>query len=88
MSVLSLNHLVSREPIGHSCEVHIYCDNPKITPSKLPFDLSDYKNIRFLNSQSRCWVSLAIDKKALQEYDYLFPIITQTVIKYADLATR
>jgi hypothetical protein len=63
---MTLNHLISREPMGHSCEVQIFCDNPRVTPAKLPIDLNDYKAIRFLNNQSRCWLSLAVDRTALQ----------------------
>jgi hypothetical protein len=31
---------------------------------------------------------MSIKNKALEEYDYLFPVITQTITTYADLFTK
>lgn len=62
----ALNNLINKEPIGMSCEVKIYCDNPKVKAEKLTFDFNDYKTLRFLNNNSKCWCTISIDKNQLQ----------------------
>lgn len=51
-------------------------------------DFNDYRTLRFLNSNSKCWLALKINKVGLEEYDYLFPVITQIVVKYSDIFTK
>ena len=88
LSFLSLNKLINREPIGHSCEIKIHSDNPKIVPENLPFKNIDYSSIRFLHNSSKNWLALNIKPNSLQEYDYLFPIITQTITIYSDFLAK
>ncbi|CAM6000708.1 unnamed protein product [Sphagnum balticum] len=63
VSMLSLRNLINLEPVGDPCKVKVYCDNPKVVPSKLNNDLSDYSSLRFLNSNSKCWAQLSIRKE-------------------------
>jgi len=62
MSMRSLNNLISLEPVGHPYTIKLYCDSSIVTCTKLTSDLIDYRSLRFLNSNSKCWIQLAIKK--------------------------
>ena len=54
----------------------------------MPFKNIDYSSIRFLHNSSKNWLALNIKPNSLQEYDYLFPIITQTITIYSDFLAK
>jgi hypothetical protein len=66
----------------------MFNDNPKIIIDKLKYDNMDYRNLRFLNSNSKSWVQMTVDKSKLYEGDYLFSVMTQLVITYDDVFTK
>ncbi len=63
-------------------------DNPNITIDKLKYDNMDYRNLRFLNSNSKSWIQMNVDKSKLYEGDYLFSVMTQLIITYDDVFTK
>ena len=41
-----------------------------------------------MHNSSKNWLALNIKPNSLQEYDYLFPIITQTITIYSDFLAK
>lgn len=74
--------------MGHPLNISLVADNPKINLNKLKFDNLDYKNLRFINTASKNWIQITLDKEALTERDFLFPVMTQLVIEYDDVFTK
>ena len=48
----------------------------------------NYSEIRFLHNSSKCWLFMDIKPNTLEEYDYLFPVLTQTITVYSDFLTK
>lgn len=80
MSVKSLKNLINKEALGNPVTMYLLIDNKKISLDKFKYDNIDYKNLRFLNTFSKNWIQMIIDKSTLNESDYLFPVMTQLVI--------
>jgi len=63
-------------------------DNKKINLNKFKYDNIDYRNLRFITSQSKHWIQVGFDKNNVTESDLLFPAMTQLVIEYDDVWTK
>jgi hypothetical protein len=74
--------------LAHPVNISLITDNPKITIDKFKFDNLDYKNLRFINTASKNWIQITVDKKSLTESDFLFPVMTQLIIEYDDVFTK
>jgi hypothetical protein len=44
--------------------------------------------LRFINTASKNWIQITVDKKSLTESDFLFPVMTQLIIEYDDVFTK
>jgi hypothetical protein len=64
-SIKSINNFINKEALGHPVNISIVSDNPKISIDKFKFDNLDYKNLRFINTASKNWIQITVDKKAL-----------------------
>ncbi len=80
--------MITHESVGNSYSLTIINDNQNIMLNKFKYDSIDFRNLRFITSQSKHWIQCIIDKSKIQEKDLLFPSMTQLVIEYDDLSTK
>ena len=87
-TIKSLRNLITHESVAHSFNLSILNDNGKITLNKFKYDSIDYRNLRFITSQSKHWIQVNVDKNKINESDMLFSAMTQLVIEYDDIWTK